>query len=126
MAEPPKSYFDLFKNSEDRVKYPAGHVIFKEGEPGKEMYVVSSGAVELRLGERRLEAIEPGGILGEMALVDSSPRSATAVAATDCELVAIDEKRFQFLLQRVPFFAIEVMRVMAQRLRRLSREEAQA
>ncbi|HEU5100134.1 MAG TPA: Crp/Fnr family transcriptional regulator [Roseiflexaceae bacterium] len=60
----------------------------------------------------------PGGIVGEMALIDDRPRSATAVAATDCRLVPIDERRFTFLVQQTPMFALAVMRVMAERLRR--------
>jgi len=55
---------------------------------------------------------------GEMALIDSSARSATAVARTDCELIPVDDKRFMFLVQQTPFFAIHVMRVLADRLRK--------
>ena len=60
----------------------------------------------------------PGGIFGELALIDSSPRSAAAVAHTDCRLAVIGERRFIFLVQQTPYFALEVMSVMAQRLRR--------
>jgi len=64
-------------------------------------------------------SIGSGGILGEMALIDTQLRSATAVAQTDCKLVPINEKRFVFLVQQTPFFAIEVMRIMAERLRNM-------
>ena len=114
----PRSYFELFRKDENRVTYPAGKVIFEEGLAGAEMYVVNSGTVEMKAGGKVLETIEAGGIFGEMALVDNEPRSASATALTECELVAIDSKRFEYLLSRMPFFAVEVMRVMAQRLRR--------
>ena len=81
-------------------------------------YVVRSGTVRLHLGDRELETVGEGGIFGEMALVDGAPRSASATAETDCELVAVDERRFQYLVQETPFFAQAVMRVMADRLRR--------
>lgn len=68
-----------------------------------------------------LEVLGPGQIVGEMALVDHSPRSATAVARTSCKVVVVPEKRFLFLVQQTPFFALQVMRVMAERLRRASR-----
>ena len=81
------------------------------------MYVLTAGSVELRAKNRVLERVEPGGVFGEMALIDSEPRSASAVAVTDCALVPIDTKRFEFMLSHMPFFATEVMRVMALRLR---------
>ena len=54
-----------------------------------------------------------------MAMIDGAPRTATAVARSDCKLFPVDEKRFQFLVQQTPYFAIEVMRVLAGRLRRV-------
>jgi CRP-like cAMP-binding protein len=114
----PRSYFELLSKDENRIQVPAGRAIFQEGQAGSEMYIVTSGKVELRADERVLETLEAGGVFGEMALVDDQPRSASAVAVTDCELVPIDEKRFEFLMGRMPFFALEVMRVMARRLRR--------
>jgi CRP-like cAMP-binding protein len=52
-----------------------------------------------------------------MALIDNSPRSATAIAKTDCKVVPLDQRRFQFLVQETPFFALQVMTIMATRLR---------
>jgi CRP-like cAMP-binding protein len=69
-----------------------------------------------------VETVRPGGILGEMALIDAAPRSATAIAKTQCVLVPIDEKRFADLIQRRPEFALHVMRVLANRLRRMDSE----
>ncbi len=66
----------------------------------------------------------PGAIFGEMVLVDNSPRSATAIARTDCRVVPISEKRFQFLIQETPYFAIQVMQIMATRLRRMNEQAA--
>ena len=60
-------------------------------------------------------------IFGEMALIDDAPRSATAVAVTDVELVPVSEKQFLFLVSQTPFFAIKVMRVLARRLRATSK-----
>ncbi len=110
---------ELFRNSTDTQNYAAGEVIFHKGDPGSQMYAVQDGTVEIRVGDRVIQTHGPGDIFGEMALIDSQPRSATAVAATDCRLVPIDERRFMFLVQQTPFFAIQVMRVMADRLRRL-------
>jgi CRP/FNR family transcriptional regulator, cyclic AMP receptor protein len=100
--------------------FRAGDVVFRDGDPALCLYVVRSGAVELRAGGQVLETVQAGGLFGEMALFDGAPRSATAVAVSDSELVPIDERRFLFLVQETPFFAQTVMRTMAARLRRMT------
>jgi CRP/FNR family cyclic AMP-dependent transcriptional regulator len=90
---------------------------FREGEPAQELYIVKSGKVEVRLGNRVLDRLPELSIFGEMALVDHSPRSATVVAATDTTIVPVGEKQFLFLVSRAPHFALNVMRVLGKRLR---------
>ncbi len=97
--------------------FKAGEVIFKEGDPAEELFVVKTGSVEIRLGNRLLDTLPERSIFGEMALIDQGPRSATAVAATDATLVPVGEKQFLFLVSRTPYFALNVMRVLVQRLR---------
>lgn len=100
------------------LKVEPGQVIFAAGDAGREMFIVRTGSVDLRIGDTLLETVEQGGIFGEMALVDPAPRSATAVAGPDCTLVLLDVAAFNDLVRRVPGLALEVMRVMAGRLRR--------
>jgi CRP/FNR family transcriptional regulator, cyclic AMP receptor protein len=97
--------------------YKAGDVIFREGDPARELYIVKSGKVEVRLGNRLVDTLPELSIFGEMALIDSSPRSATVVAVTDAAVVPVGERQFLFLVSRTPHFALNVMRVLAQRLR---------
>lgn len=118
MGRYPRSSLQLFRFSEEHEPYWAGQVIFEEGQPGKCMYVVKEGTVELQVGGKTVETVDPGGILGELALIDSGTRSAKAIAKTDCKLVSINEERFKYLIQQTPYFAIEVMRIMAKRIRR--------
>ena len=108
----------LFQNSRETVSYAAGQTIFEEETIGREAFVVVEGTVNIIVKGRTIESFGPGDLFGEMALIEMQPRSATAVAKTDCRLVAIDEQRFQFLVQQTPFFALHVMRVMAERLRK--------
>ena len=98
--------------------FAKGRAIFQEGDRGDEFFIVVRGQVEIRSGDRQLEALGPDGIFGEMALIDDSPRSATAIALTDVTLAPIKENQFLFLVQNTPFFALSVMRVLAHRLRR--------
>jgi CRP/FNR family transcriptional regulator, cyclic AMP receptor protein len=95
----------------------AGEVIFKEGDEARQLFAIKSGEVAIQLGNRTLAELPANSIFGEMALIDDAPRSATAVAKTDVELVAISEKQFLFLVSQTPFFALKVMRVLARRLR---------
>lgn len=110
---------NLFKNADDYRAFAAGETIFDQGEVGDVMYVVIDGEVDITLGDELIDHLAPGSILGEMALIDKEPRSATATAITDCKVVPVDQKRFTFMIQQNPFFAIQVMSVMANRLRRL-------
>lgn len=94
-----------------------GDVVFREGERGEELFVIKSGKVEVRTGNRRLETLGENEIFGEMALIDDSPRSATVVAVTDVTLAPITESQYLFLVRHTPYFALKVMRVLVQRLR---------
>jgi CRP/FNR family cyclic AMP-dependent transcriptional regulator len=94
-----------------------GETIFKEGDTAKELYVIQSGLVEIQLGNRLLDTLEPNDLFGEMALIDGAPRSATAVAKTDVVLVPISKKDFLALVSRAPSFALDVMGMLARRLR---------
>ena len=112
------SQFTMFQNQSEVDEFAKGATIFRQGDPRSCMYVVNEGEIEIALGDRVLEVVGPGGIFGEMAMVDGQARTATAIARTDCKLVPIDQRRFQFLIQQTPYFAIEVMRVLVGRIRR--------
>jgi len=96
---------------------PTGSVIFHQGDDGSEMYGIVEGEVELRVDDHIIRTLSTDDIFGEMALVESSPRSATAVAVKDTTLAVIDKHRFLFLVQETPMFALQVMSAMAARQR---------
>lgn len=102
------------------MSFTAGQTIVREGDRGATMYFVKSGVVELLVGEQLLDILEPGNVFGEMSVVDGEPRSATAVATNDCELLEVDNDGFEILISRRPDIAVKVMKVMAQRIRRLN------
>jgi CRP/FNR family transcriptional regulator, cyclic AMP receptor protein len=117
MANPPVDFRLLAGAGVPARDFKAGDVIFREGEPAQELFIIQSGEVEIRLGNRVLATLSSFGIFGEMALIDNAPRSATAVAVSAAKLVAVSEKQFLFLISNTPYFALNVMRVMARRLR---------
>jgi CRP/FNR family cyclic AMP-dependent transcriptional regulator len=108
----------LFLREEASTRHPAGEVIFDIGSPSDCMYAIRDGNVEVRIQGQPVEHLEAGHVFGELGLIDDQPRSAKVVATSDCELVRIDRKRFQFLVQQTPSFALQIMAVLAHRLRR--------
>jgi CRP/FNR family transcriptional regulator, cyclic AMP receptor protein len=111
---------ELFRNETERLRYAGGDRIFAAGDDGDAMYVVIAGEVELRVRGQLVETVGPGGVFGEMALIEQARRTAEAIAKSDCELVAIPEKRFTFMIQQTPHFALHIMKVMAERLRNMN------
>ena len=112
---------ELFRNADDVEAYETGHRIFEEGgEGGGRMYGVKEGQVEILVHGAHMETVGPGGIFGEMSLIDSGRRSATAIARTDCVVVPVDAERFNLLVQQTPTFALQVMKIMIERLRRMN------
>jgi CRP-like cAMP-binding protein len=107
----------LTGNNIETLLLKAGSVIFREGDEAKELFAIKSGQVRIQIGNRTVTELAADNIFGEMAPIDSEPRSATAVAVTDVELVPVSEKQFLFLVGQTPYFALKVMRVLAQRLR---------
>src|SRR5450432_1707044 len=112
------NFKDLFRHATNVVAFQAGQTIFEEGQSGDNMYVVQEGAVDIMLHGKLLETTQEGGIVGEMALIDHQPRSGTVIAKTDCRLVPVNQKQFLYLVGETPYFAIQVMHVMAERLRK--------
>ena len=109
---------NLFKHAADTVTLQPGEVLFREGDPGEVMFALVEGRVELTRDGTVIDEVGPGGIMGEMALVDSAPRSATATARTTARVASVDHKQFTYLVHEHPTFALQVMSVMAERLRR--------
>ncbi len=112
------SLADLFRNEPDIVVFAAGDLIFSTGDSADAMYVVIDGDVDIRLNDVSIDIAHPGEIVGEMALIDQNPRSASVVALTAARLARINRRRFLYLIQNTPTFALDVMTVMAARLRR--------
>ena len=109
---------DQFSKPEEYQAFSVGPTIFRKGDVGDSLYIVAEGQVNIVMGEQILETVEAGGMLGEIALIDDKPRSADAVARTDCLLTQVSRQHFLALIQHTPLFALQVMRVLADRLRR--------
>lgn len=109
---------ELFSKERELQKLPAGQTLFKEGDAGNLMYVTMSGAVTISVHNKLVATVEANSIVGEMGLIDEAARSATVVAKTDCVLMPIGRDRFNTLIKQTPDFALHIMRVMSDRLRK--------
>jgi CRP/FNR family transcriptional regulator, cyclic AMP receptor protein len=99
------------------VRYDKDKVIMVAGQAGALMYVVSEGRVAISIRGAVVDRVGPGGIFGEMALIDQSPRAANAIAETDCALLAMNRNVFLSLVKSEPAFGIALLSAMAERLR---------
>ena len=107
----------VFRNAQTVQDIPAGGVVFETGDPGTEMYGVIEGELEIRLPNGSVRKLGPDDTFGELSIVDSSPRSGTAVAISDVKLAVIDRRTFLFLVHETPMFALQVMASISDRLR---------
>jgi CRP-like cAMP-binding protein len=111
---------NLFNSDPNLERFSAGQAVFREGDQGDFLFAVVNGAVDIITHGKTVETVGAGSVFGEMALVEDRPRVASAVAKSETDLVRVDRKRFLFLVQQTPFFAIQLMGIMAERLRRMN------
>ena len=111
---------ELFRQQTDAVQLAPGDVLFRAGDERDKMYVLLEGEVDICLGDHLFETAKAGALVGEMALIDNKPRTATVVAKTAARLAPIDQRRFHFLVQQHPHFATHVMKTLADRLRHMN------
>jgi CRP/FNR family transcriptional regulator, cyclic AMP receptor protein len=111
---------ELFRQETGALQLAPGDSLFREGEKGEKMYVLLEGEMDILLGDFVLETVGKGALIGEMALIDDNPRTASVVAKTSCRLAEIDRRRFHFLVQQTPHFATHVMKTLADRLRHMN------
>lgn len=95
----------------------AGTVLFKEGDTGDCMYIIYKGDVKIHKGSTTLAILQEKDVFGELSLLDSETRSATATANTDCFLFKIDQEPFYELLESRPEIAKGFIKILCQRLR---------
>lgn len=115
-----KHTFDLSmltRRNVPRRTFDAGEKVFLEQEAGSEMFAVLSGRVDVLTFGKMLESVGPGGIFGEMALIDKGPRCAAALAAEPTEVAVIGKELFLTLVHEEPSFALYVMQTLVRRLR---------
>ncbi len=102
------------------LHFDAGEKVFLADDNARAMFVVRSGRVDVIIYGAVMENIHPGGMFGEMSLLDDEPRSAAAIAAERSDVYVIDKPTFMALVQADSAFALHVMRVLSARIRRMN------
>jgi CRP/FNR family cyclic AMP-dependent transcriptional regulator len=115
----PVATLSIFQRQSQPQHFSADQVIFELGQPAELMYGIIAGKVALLVNNRVVETLERGEVFGVGALIGAKTRTYTAVAETDCDLAFLDQKRFLFVVQETPIFALEVMKSYSERLSRL-------
>ncbi|MBI5189722.1 MAG: Crp/Fnr family transcriptional regulator [Nitrospirae bacterium] len=99
---------------------PAGTLIFRENEPGQDMYIIQGGSVKItkrvRDIEKTLVVLDKGEFFGEMSILNDKPRSASAYAVEDCDLLVIDRRTFEAMIKGNPEIALRIIKKLAARL----------
>jgi len=102
------------------VTYAAGSIVFNKNDPGACMYIVQSGVIEMLIGDTVIETCGSNEAIGFMSMIDGAARSSTARVKEACELSLIDQRKFRFMVDEVPNFALYIMGAMARRIRGMS------
>ena len=100
--------------------FGAGEKVFKQDDPATHLYVVRSGRIQIVTYGTVLENVGPGGVFGEMALIDEAPRSAAAIAMEPTEVLELSRAQFLALVQETPEFALHIMAILANRIRKMN------
>jgi CRP/FNR family transcriptional regulator, cyclic AMP receptor protein len=122
MTQAPFDFDMLTRRGVPFRRFDPGERIFLESDSGDCMYVVRTGKVDAITFGTVLESIGPGGIFGEMALIDDGPRAAAALASEATEVAVIDKQTFHTLVREEPEFALQIMNQLTERIRHMGRQ----
>ncbi len=117
-VSPEPRKFGLFRNALKTSVYPSGTTIFREGDHGHSMFAIKRGRVAIMVDGTTVDTLTEEEIFGEMALLEHATRTATVATLEETELVEIDEPQFYTLVRQNPHFALQLMQLLSERLRR--------
>jgi len=108
--------------SGDEVSFAAGKTLIEQGQPGREAFIVIKGIVSVRRNGRRIARLGAGAIVGELALLDNGPRTASVVCDTDVDVFVLDQRHLQTVLDEIPTLTRKLLTQLAGRVRELTKE----
>ncbi|HWC37787.1 MAG TPA: cyclic nucleotide-binding domain-containing protein [Acidimicrobiales bacterium] len=112
-----KKELGLIGRASDEVNVDAGRLLTQEGKPGFEFFLILDGRAAVSRAGRKVATLRPGQYFGELSLLDRKPRSATVTSETPMELLVLDQRQFDGIMDQVPGLAHKLLVAMAARLR---------
>lgn len=106
----------------DELSVSAGTILVDQGQTGREAFVILSGTATVKRNGKKVTTLGDGDVVGEMALLDRGPRTATVICDTDCEVLVIDQRHFLGVLDEVPAIAIKLLAVLSGKIREFDRK----
>lgn len=116
-----KKQLQLIAKSADEITVASGTVLVDQGQTGREAFLVLDGSVGIKRNGRKVATLGPGTIVGELALLDHGPRTATAVCETDCTLLVVDRRNFLAIVESSHTLTSRLLEYMAARIRELDK-----
>jgi CRP/FNR family cyclic AMP-dependent transcriptional regulator len=116
-----KKELEKVAKAADEIRMTEGSLIVDQGQTGREAFIILTGDVIIKRSGRKIAMLGAGDVVGELSLLDHGPRTASAICATDCTLLVIDQRRFISVLDDVPSIAHKLMGVLASRIREMDR-----
>jgi CRP/FNR family cyclic AMP-dependent transcriptional regulator len=104
------------------VTKEAGSVVVDQGQMGREAFVILEGTVDIERAGRKITSLGTGDVVGELALLDHGPRTASVVCVTDCSLFVLDQRHFREVLEKYPSIALKLLGTLAERIREFDRK----
>jgi CRP/FNR family transcriptional regulator, cyclic AMP receptor protein len=114
-----KKELQAVAKASDEVNLPAGRVLCEQGTIGREAFVIVDGEAEVRRNNRKVATLGPGSYVGELALLDHGPRTATVTTTSDVTVLVLGAREFSGLLDEVPSISHKLMKALAHRIREL-------
>ena len=116
-----KKELEKVAKAADEIDMQKGTLVVDQGQTGREAFVILHGEVTIKRNGRKIASLGAGDVVGELSLLDHGPRTASAVCATDCTMLVIDQRRFIGVLDSVPSIAHKLMAALASRIREMDR-----
>lgn len=120
LADRSKKKLDFISTFTEVLDVPAGKTLTREGDRGREFFVLVSGAAEVSRGDRHTATLEPGDYFGEISLLTKLPRTATITAATDSRVLVMTDAAFRRLVEIDPDIRLRVLGTLVRRLEPLA------
>jgi CRP/FNR family transcriptional regulator, cyclic AMP receptor protein len=114
-----KKELQAVAKASDEINLPAGRVLCEQGTIGREAFVIVDGEAEVKRNNRKVATLGPGSYVGELALLDHGPRTATVTTTSDVTVLVLGAREFSGLLDEVPSISHKLMKALAHRIREL-------